>query len=150
MDDLIKKFKACYSQFSLTSVGMLPAIYAPEAEFIDPVHKVQGLNAIEAYFTDMCQGLNRCEFQFESIVKDGDQVCIRWCMTFEHPRLQGGAPVSVPGVSWLWVANGRVVRHEDHYDMGAMLYEQLPLLGRVIRYLRKRLAVTQKPEAQLA
>lgn len=150
MDLLIKNFKACYSQFSLASVGMLPSIYAPHAEFVDPIHKVQGLDAIEAYFTDMCQDLTRCDFHFESLVQSSNQVCVRWQMEFEHPRLNGGKAISIPGVSWLTVQGGRIVRHEDHYDMGAMLYEQLPLLGPVVRFLRKRLAVTEASEASIA
>ena len=34
----------------------------------------------------------------------------------------------------------KVEVHEDFYDMGAMLYEQLPVLGNVTRWLRMRLA----------
>lgn len=150
MEQLIKSFKACYSHFSLASVGLLPAIYATHAEFVDPVHKVVGLDAIRTYFADMCQDLTRCEFIFESVVTDGNQLCIRWCMEFEHPRLEGGAAIRVPGVSWLWVQDGKVVRHEDHYDMGAMLYEHVPLLGSVVRHLRRRLAVVPKPEVSPA
>ncbi|WHI49643.1 hypothetical protein P3339_14310 [Microbulbifer sp. MLAF003] len=33
----------------------------------------------------------------------------------------------------------KVFYHEDFYDMGAMVYEQVPLLGSLIRKIKSRL-----------
>ncbi|MCT7655735.1 hypothetical protein MBH78_16005 [Oceanimonas sp. NS1] len=54
------------------------------------------------------------------------------------PRLNGGRPVTVPGVSHLCFADS-IYYHRDFFDLGAMLYEQLPLLGKGIRALKRRL-----------
>jgi hypothetical protein len=35
--------------------------------------------------------------------------------------------------------NGKIYYHRDYFDMGAMLYEHLPLLGRIIQRLKHRL-----------
>jgi hypothetical protein len=59
-------------------------------------------------------------------------------MHFRHPGL-GDRLISVRGVSHLQI-NDKIDYHEDFYDMGAMLYEQLPLIGTVTRWLRLRLA----------
>jgi len=37
-------------------------------------------------------------------------------------------------------AGGRVLRHVDHWDPAAQIYEREPLLGGLMRYLRRRLA----------
>lgn len=60
-------------------------------------------------------------------------------MHFRHPRLRGGAPISVDGCSHLlwW---DKVYQHRDYFDAGAMLYEHLPLMGGVIAWLKRRLA----------
>ena len=34
---------------------------------------------------------------------------------------------------------GKVCQHRDYFDLGAMLYEQLPLLGPVVRTIKMRL-----------
>lgn len=34
---------------------------------------------------------------------------------------------------------GKVCLHRDYFDLGAMLYEQLPLLGAVVRTIKGRL-----------
>ena len=63
-----------------------------------------------------------------------------WTMTFSHPRLRGGAPVTVEGATRLaFDEEGKVCLHRDYFDLGAMLYEQLPLLGAVVRTLKGRL-----------
>ena len=60
-------------------------------------------------------------------------------MHFRHPRLRGGAPISVDGCSHLlW--RDKVYQHRDYFDAGAMLYEHLPLMGGVIAWLKRRLA----------
>jgi hypothetical protein len=59
-------------------------------------------------------------------------------MHFKHPKL-GNRLISVRGVSHLQISD-KIDFHEDFYDMGAMLYEQLPLLGNVTRWLKLRLA----------
>ena len=63
---------------------------------------------------------------------------VKWVMHFRHPRL-GNRLISVRGVSHLKYGE-KIEYHEDFYDMGAMLYEQLPVLGNVTRWLKLRLA----------
>ena len=48
-------------------------------------------------------------------------------------------PISVNGVSLLTLKDDRVVYHRDYYDMGEMVYEHVPVLKRVIHYIKKRL-----------
>ena len=47
--------------------------------------------------------------------------------------------ISVNGVSLLTLKDDRVVYHRDYYDMGEMVYEHVPVLKRVIYYIKKRL-----------
>ena len=37
-------------------------------------------------------------------------------------------------------ADGKVERHRDYFDAGALLYQHVPLLGSAIRWLQRRLA----------
>ena len=80
----------------------------------------------------------RFEFSQCSPVDD-EQALLCWTLYYRHPRLAGGREVSVPGVSQVWFRDAKVYRHRDHYDAGALLYEHIPLLGSVIRLLKRRL-----------
>ncbi|MBW6508769.1 MAG: hypothetical protein K0A94_04400, partial [Desulfuromonadales bacterium] len=64
-----------------------------------------------------------------------------WVMHLRHPRLNRGAEVEVPGISYLHIAaDGRVDEHRDYFDLGALLYERLPLLGPLVRAVKRRFA----------
>jgi len=39
-------------------------------------------------------------------------------------------------------SDGKVARHVDHWDAGKEFYEKLPLLGGVLRAIRRRVAAT--------
>jgi hypothetical protein len=61
-------------------------------------------------------------------------------MTFIHSKLAGGRPITSAGVTFLRSDdNGRVFHHRDYFDLGAMVYEQIPLLGRAINSIKRRL-----------
>ena len=61
-------------------------------------------------------------------------------MTFSHPRLAAGQPVRVEGAPRLEFDDAdKVCLHRDYFDLGAMLYEQLPLLGALVRTIKGRL-----------
>ena len=70
-------------------------------------------------------------------VRDGEGY-LRWTMSYRHPRLKKGELIRVEGCSYLlW--NGKVHQHRDYFDAGALLYENLPLMGSAIRWLKGRL-----------
>ena len=56
-----------------------------------------------------------------------------------HPSLRAGDTIRVEGASYLRTHNGKIYYHRDYFDMGAMLYEHLPLLGRIVQRIKKRL-----------
>ncbi len=60
-------------------------------------------------------------------------------MTYSHPKLRAGEKIQVMGNSLLRFDQNRVYFHRDYVDMGAMLYEHVPLLGAAIRYLKRRM-----------
>jgi hypothetical protein len=33
----------------------------------------------------------------------------------------------------------KIIFHRDYFDAGAMLYEQIPLLGRVIKWVKQKI-----------
>ena len=98
----------------------------------------RGLVELEDYFTSMCADLSDCRFEYLDEVVGERSAYIKWMMHFKHPRL-GNRLISVRGVSHLKLGE-KIEYHEDFYDMGAMLYDQLPLLGNVTRWLKMRLA----------
>lgn len=135
---ITERFKDYYRVLHESDMSQLRTIYADNIVFKDPVHEIRGLVELEDYFTSMCADLSDCRFEYLDELVTEDAAYIKWSMHFKHPRL-GNRPISVRGVSHLKIGD-KIEFHEDFYDMGAMLYEQLPVLGNVTRWLRMRLA----------
>ena len=140
MSDFLRRFATEFAALDAGNLARLGELYSDDVLFRDPLHEVRGLPALQRYFAEMYANVGRLDFDFHGF----DQVCdgegyLRWTMHFRHPRLRGGAPISVDGCSHLlwW---DKVYQHRDSFDAGAMLYEHLPLMGGVIAWLKRRLA----------
>ena len=135
---LIERFKSQFRILHEADLSRLRELYSERIVFKDPVHEIRGLVELEDYFSALCSDLSDCRFEYLDEIVGDNSAYIKWMMHFKHPRL-GNRLISVRGVSNLKFSD-RIDFHEDFYDMGAMLYEQLPLLGNVTRWLRLRLA----------
>lgn len=135
---LIEDFKSYFKALHESDLSRLRELYSEQIVFKDPVHEMRGLVELEDYFTSLCSDLSECRFEYLDEMLSEDSAYVKWVMHFKHPRL-GNRLISVRGVSHLKLGD-KIEYHEDFYDMGAMLYEQLPLLGNVTRWLRLRLA----------
>jgi hypothetical protein len=54
-----------------------------------------------------------------------------------HARLRPGELLSLPGASVIKFEE-RIHYHRDYFDVGAMLYERLPVVGGLIRSIKAR------------
>ncbi|MFT5502700.1 MAG: hypothetical protein ACI845_000283 [Gammaproteobacteria bacterium] len=135
---LLNNFRSFYSKLHSSKLNQLDQLYSRDVVFRDPVHEIRGLVELEDYFSSLCSDLSDCRFEFLDELRSENAAYIKWNMHFRHPRL-GNRLISVRGVSHLQMTD-KIEFHEDFYDMGAMLYDQLPVLGSMTRWLRRRLA----------
>lgn len=140
MSSLIEKVCQLYSNFSPELLEGLPAIYDKDVLFKDPLHEIHGMENLHNYFAGMMDGLE-CRFEFDRILDVPDQgdCVLFWTMYYRHSRLAGGKSLELTGNSHLRYSE-KIYYHRDYFDAGAMLYEQLPLLGFAINYVKKRVA----------
>jgi hypothetical protein len=107
--------------------------------FTDPLHEVQGLGQLSHYFGELYANVSDLRFDFHGFDQIGDgEGYLRWIMSYRHPRLGGGRLIRVEGCSHLrW--RDKVYCQRDYFDAGALLYEHLPVLGRAIAWLKRRM-----------
>ncbi|CAH0535200.1 hypothetical protein VST7929_02861 [Vibrio stylophorae] len=149
LDDFI----ACYQSLNRSNLAQLKRFYAPNVRFIDPAHEIQGLAPLMRYFESMYDNVIDCQFVIAGIyhqqseAMNGEQAesqaqqsyVLRWQMQLQHPKLNRGQLITVDGMTELRWAQELVVYHRDYFDLGAMLYEHLPLIGKVIGAIKRRL-----------
>ncbi len=140
MSESLDRFKTTFNQLNANTLNLLDEIYAPEVIFRDPVHELHGLAALRDYYARLYSGVLSCEFEFESELTDSPQAMLVWIMRFEHRQFRRGEMLDLRGVSHLkFNDDGKAVYHHDYFDMGAFIYERVPVLGSVIRLIKSRL-----------
>ena len=137
MSPALRRLVDFYQSLQPASLPQIATIYARGARFRDPFNDVQGVSAIEAIFADMFQRTHEPRFVITGSVEQGDDAFVTWDFMFRT----AARSLRVQGCSQLhFDAQGQVDIHRDYWDAAGELYEQLPLLGPLMRVLRRRLA----------
>ncbi|QBG37310.1 nuclear transport factor 2 family protein [Litorilituus sediminis] len=136
----LDNFIASYQQLSIDNLHLLDNVYHADVIFIDPIQALQGRDALRDYFDHLYSNLSLCRFRIEQVIVEGDQAAIYWQMRFCHPKLNKGNIIELDGSSQLQGIDDKVVYHRDFVDLGAMLYEHLPFIGKLIAFIKKRAA----------
>jgi hypothetical protein len=134
---MIDRFIKTYQQLNIHSLGLLSHLYRDDVRFQDPFRRVIGLPALTDYFAELYRHVESCSFTFDDTVQQPQAASLTWTMSLKHPRLNGGALITVPGSTFIKF-DEKVFYHRDYFDGGAMLYEHLPLIGFVIRAIKER------------
>jgi steroid Delta-isomerase len=128
---------AFYEQLQPADLARLPQLYAADARFKDPFNEVQGTAAITAVFDHMFRRLQAPRFVVTARVDGGEQAFLTWDFLFTLPGER--AERRIRGATHLrFDVDGRVSLHRDYWDAAEELYEQLPLLGALMRWLKRR------------
>ncbi len=138
--DPLDTFLTTFNRLDKTSLSLLDIIYHPDIRFVDPAHTLNGLPALREYFSSLYENVRSIRFAFDPPIQSDSRAVVTWTLHMVHPRLAKGRPVAVEGCSCLtFASDGRVIRHRDYFDLGAMIYEHLPLVGSLIRTVKTRL-----------
>ncbi|GGY75418.1 transcriptional regulator [Cellvibrio zantedeschiae] len=135
----IAQFRQIYKKFNADTVRKLPDIYSPTIIFKDPVHQINGIAELSDYFASLCNPEMQCEFEITNEIASDNQAFFQWKMHYQHPRLKAGTPLILDGGT-LIKFNTKIVYHEDFYDMGAMIYQHIPILGWAVKKINARIA----------
>ena len=137
LDRVVQLFESLAPE-DLAAAGRLAGVYHPQARFKDPFNEVQGLAAIAAIFDQMFKSLAAPRFVVISLVAAGDEAFLTWNFNFQRPG-KAAAVLTIHGASHLhFGADGRVLSHRDYWDAAEELYEKLPLIGVLMRWLKRR------------
>lgn len=136
----LERFVDIYQRLNTDNLTLLSSIYHEDVIFIDPLHQVEGVSALHQYFEGLYENLSQCDFVIHEVIVDGNQAAIYWHMAYKHPKLNKGKEVFVSGNSRLTGEDDQVIYHRDYLDVGTMLYEQLPVIGRIIKWIKAKAA----------
>jgi steroid delta-isomerase len=141
--DHVQRYIEAFERLSPSTLQPLEDCFAEQAHFVDPFNDVRGKASIRRVFEHMFATCEDPGFEVEERLGDDTLVYLRWQFVFgkaaSRRRVQGVSRVQ-------FTSDGLVSEHCDYWDPASQLYEKLPLLGRLLRALRNRLAAPQGGE----
>ncbi len=134
----IHRFREFYRVFSAEVIRKgLRDLYAEESYFQDPFKEVIGIGEIEAYFLKSAEGVQTCTFDIQDLAVHDGNYYFRWVMHLTLKRYPND-PIQALGMSHVrFDREGKVIFHQDYWDTG-LIYERAPLMGSVIRWVKRQ------------
>ena len=139
MNTAVDRIVEVFETLTPAGVETLDAIYAADARFKDPFNDVQGLTEIQRIFRHMYVSLENPHFVVTGRIVQGNQCFLTWEFRFVFRRFKQGEAQCILGGSHLVLqGDGRINLHRDYWDAAEELYEKLPVVGGLMRWLKGR------------
>jgi len=139
LDARVARVVQFFEQMSSADLPRIGEYYVVDARFKDPFNDVQGVPAITAVFEHMYRALDAPRFVVTESIAAGDQCFLTWDFLFRFKRFAPAIDQVVHGATHLHLAaDGRIARHRDYWDVAEELYEKLPAVGSLMRWLKRR------------
>lgn len=135
----LKRLVEYWQTLTPDAVARIGEVYSKDAYFRDPFNEVTGLAPIQHVFADMFVRLIEPRFTIVETIEQAHGVMLIWDFDFRLRGLKPDLARRIHGASHIrFGADGRVAYHRDYWDAAGELYEQLPLVGSLMRWLKKR------------
>jgi limonene-1,2-epoxide hydrolase len=137
--ETIRKFIDFYSIFSEERIrSSVRDLYADDAYFRDGFREVRGVDNIESYFLSTTEAFHECTFDIQEVAYNNGNYYFRWIMKLTLKRDRDN-PLETAGMSHVrFNTKGKVVFHQDYWET-SLLYERLPVIGWMIRWVKKQI-----------
>jgi hypothetical protein len=138
----LKEIESLFNNFNRETLNLADDFYDPDVVFRDPIVDLRGRDSLKAYYADMYKNVTSIRFDFSGGIEKDEEAVVFWTMEVRAEGFKGGEPVLLDGSSHIKFGGeaGKAVYHRDYFDMGAFVYENIPLLGSIVRYTKKKLS----------
>ena len=136
----LKPFVAFFEQLKPEDLPHLSRFYAADTRFKDPFNEVVGVEAVAGIFRHMFDSLDEPRFVVRDVIVQGDQAFLSWDFLFRMRRFNRDQQCIRGGSHLRFGPDGRITEHRDYWDAAEELYEKLPVVGALMRWLKKRAA----------
>ena len=139
--DALKGFVHYWQTLNPESLTLIDTVYTSDAYFRDPFNQVNNIESIRHIFADMFVRLDEPRFTIIKTIEQEHGAMLIWDFDFRIKNLNPKIKRHIHGTSHIrFAADGRVHYHRDYWDAAGELYEQLPVVGALMRFLKNRMA----------
>ena len=117
-------------------------LYASELHFSDTLMMTRDRDRVVEHFQGLVDAGTAVQVEIlQTLVSEAD-VYLIWSMQAEFTPVRRSVVSETIGVTHLrFNEAGRVVLHQDFWDTGLGLYQQIPVLGRVVKSINRRFVI---------
>lgn len=129
-----------YATLTPESLDRIGEYYCADASFRDPFNQVVGIDAIQTIFHHMFENTQSPRFVLDTPLCDGLAAFVTWQFHFglrgKHLIIEGSSHLEFND-------QGKVTFHRDYWDASEELYEKLPLIGSLLRWIKRKIRPVQ-------
>lgn len=140
LEPRLQRFVDFFNGLTKDGLDKITQIYAPDIHFIDPVHEIHGISALKHYLAHGYERLSFAEFVPQQGCIVSQQGFLSWQMQLQHPAIAKGKLITVKGCSELRFKDEKIIYHRDYYDLTEMVYQHLPLISGVTKFIKSKMA----------
>ena len=137
--EVVTSYIAFLEGMTPESLERFSEVFAADARFCDPFNDVRGIDSVRRVFEQMFEQLEDHGFKVLDHAAAGNRAYLNW--EFRCTRRGKSQGFVIEGMSTVdFNEDGKAIAHIDHYDAASQVYESIPLLGAVLRVLRRRIS----------
>jgi hypothetical protein len=141
VEELAGRFARLFSSLTEEGVGdLVGEVYADDAYLNDTLKEVRGVDSIREYLIESGEAVHSCQVHLNDLVRSSEDYYVRWTMDIRFKKLKKGQSCRSQGISHLrFDQDGKIFYHQDYWDSAGGIFEHIPILGSLIRLVKKRL-----------
>jgi len=138
--DAIDRFKAFYTDYNQEDrMAKVRHVFAENAYINDTLKELNGIDAIEAYLLKSSESVESRTMETPDIAVSGSDYYFRWVANIKFKTLKKGRAFRFHGISHVrFDETGKVVLCQDFWDPATALFEHIPVLGGLIKLIKRR------------
>jgi limonene-1,2-epoxide hydrolase len=133
---MVDQFNARFVRIGPALAENLDQLYTEDVRFRDPISTVTGLVDLRRYFERFAELSAGAHFEIGDTIVQPGQAAIFWTMVMVDK--DGSEARRFQGVSHLKVSD-RIYEERDYFDLGDAVYDHVPVVGWLTRFVRSRL-----------
>ena len=136
-EDAFLRYRQVLERLTAETMDSLTDVLSSDVRFRDSLHDVAGRDRMVAVFAHLFDVAENVDFEIDDHALSSNTAYFRW-----HLRaILSGNPWQVEGVTRVIIDdNGLVKEHVEYWDAASQLYERFPVLGSILRFVRRRVA----------
>ncbi len=137
VSDAARRWGAFFEGLTPDNLPEIETLCRPDVRFKDPFNDVTGTAALRRIFDHMFETTVAPRFTVTDTAVSGRTAYLRW--RFDFTPKGRSAPWRIEGMSEVTFDDaGLVTAHIDHWDSGEQFYAKLPIIGPLVRLIRRR------------